>query len=280
MSHWNDIIPLDRNRSQKKREAERRLEVRHNLDRERRQIRRESKIGEVQSFSLSRQPMPYQRLQCTYQSWPFLSDEKLSTASAMEMQDVCTLDRSVSSNEIGVPSVDPLSESISTCTADQTDWDENSNIESGFAHENRTNRQEESCVHVKSWMLNRIPSAGATLIDRLMSEFWVMFDQNWKGSIRHHGTGSPSSGSGSNVTKFDQAARNSGRKRGRGKDPQDPDDNDKRALKRAGKQPAAASVSVELQYACPYRKYNPRKYCVQDWKLCALTPHKNVARVK
>ncbi|KAH8751437.1 hypothetical protein BGZ57DRAFT_735818, partial [Hyaloscypha finlandica] len=33
-------------------------------------------------------------------------------------------------------------------------------------------------------------------------------------------------------------------------------------------------------FACPYRKHNPRKYCVRDWRTCALTPHKTVARVK
>jgi hypothetical protein len=209
------------------------------------------------------------------------SDERLSTSSTIEMHDACTFDGSGSSNEIGVPSVDPLSESISTCTADQTDWDENSDIEPRYAHRGRTDRQTAKCADVQSLTLNQIPSAGATLIDRLISEFWTIFKQNWKGSIHHHATGSPASGSGSNATIFGQAAQNiSGRKRTRGKDPQDPDDNDKRASKRAGKQPVKASVSVELQYACPYRKYNPRKYCVQDWKLCALTPHKNVARVK
>jgi hypothetical protein len=79
-------------------------------------------------------------------------------------------------NEIDVPSVDPLSESMSTCTADQTDWDENSDIESGYAHDNRTDRQAARCVDVQSLTLNRIPSAGTTLVDRLMSEFWIIFD--------------------------------------------------------------------------------------------------------
>jgi hypothetical protein len=94
----------------------------------------------------------------------------------MEMHDACTLDGSVCSNEIDVPSVDPLSESMSTCTADQTDWDENSDIESGYAHDNRTDRQAARCVDVQSLTLNRIPSAGTTLVDRLMSEFWIIFD--------------------------------------------------------------------------------------------------------
>jgi hypothetical protein len=34
------------------------------------------------------------------------------------------------------------------------------------------------------------------------------------------------------------------------------------------------------KFACPYRKRNPRKYCVRDWRTCALTPLETVARVK
>lgn len=40
------------------------------------------------------------------------------------------------------------------------------------------------------------------------------------------------------------------------------------------------TVENNLRFACPYRKHNPRKYSVQDWKHCALTHHKTVARVK
>lgn len=35
-----------------------------------------------------------------------------------------------------------------------------------------------------------------------------------------------------------------------------------------------------LTFACPYRKHDRRKYCVQNWGPCALTPQKTVARVK
>ena len=34
------------------------------------------------------------------------------------------------------------------------------------------------------------------------------------------------------------------------------------------------------KFACPYRKRDPRKYCVRDWRSCALTPLDTVARVK
>jgi hypothetical protein len=34
------------------------------------------------------------------------------------------------------------------------------------------------------------------------------------------------------------------------------------------------------KFACPYRKHNPRTYCIGSWRSCALTPLKTVARVK
>jgi hypothetical protein len=35
-----------------------------------------------------------------------------------------------------------------------------------------------------------------------------------------------------------------------------------------------------VSFACPYRKHNPRKYCVRDWTQCALRGHQTIARVK
>lgn len=36
----------------------------------------------------------------------------------------------------------------------------------------------------------------------------------------------------------------------------------------------------KTKYACPYRKHNAQKYCVHNWRSCALTPFETVARVK
>jgi hypothetical protein len=52
--------------------------------------------------------------------------------------------------------------------------------------------------------------------------------------------------------------------------------------RRNPKRSKSGSDSIELgqRFACPYRKHNPRKYSVQDWRICALTHHKTIARVK
>ncbi|KAH8810060.1 hypothetical protein F5882DRAFT_282327 [Hyaloscypha sp. PMI_1271] len=58
----------------------------------------------------------------------------------------------------------------------------------------------------------------------------------------------------------------------------DGDDDDQRAPKRV--RASSFPANDNAKFACPYRKYDPRKYCVQNWRPCALTPLENVARVK
>jgi hypothetical protein len=40
------------------------------------------------------------------------------------------------------------------------------------------------------------------------------------------------------------------------------------------------NISDTSKFACPYRKHNARKYCVRNWRSCALTPLETIARVK
>jgi hypothetical protein len=57
--------------------------------------------------------------------------------------------------------------------------------------------------------------------------------------------------------------------------------NDGRGPKRLRATPSASEFSeTGSKLACPYRKHDPRKYCVPNWGPCALTPLQTVARVK
>ncbi|KAF8859289.1 hypothetical protein BDZ45DRAFT_725399 [Acephala macrosclerotiorum] len=54
---------------------------------------------------------------------------------------------------------------------------------------------------------------------------------------------------------------------------------------RAPKRPRTAHslhepADSDAKFACPYRKHDPRKYCVPNWGPCALTPLQTVARLK
>ncbi|KAG4411122.1 hypothetical protein IFR04_015747 [Cadophora malorum] len=60
----------------------------------------------------------------------------------------------------------------------------------------------------------------------------------------------------------------------------DSDEDKNRKRSRTPKKDVPPGKNDCQKFACPYRKHNPRKYNVQSWRTCALTPHENVARVK
>jgi hypothetical protein len=45
-------------------------------------------------------------------------------------------------------------------------------------------------------------------------------------------------------------------------------------------QESQPKTDQSVEFACPYRKHNPRKYSVRDWRSCALTSFNSIARVK
>jgi hypothetical protein len=122
--------------------------------------------------------------------------------------------------------------------------------------------------------------------DRLMKEFFLKLSIDWqKIYVKQHG---PSSYSNSNSnlgsgTRREDSAKGKGTKRPRrNKEGQSSDDEkDEEGCRR----PEGVSTSndfagISSYFACPYRKRNPRKYCVRDWRPCALTGLKSISRVK
>jgi len=129
------------------------------------------------------------------------------------------------------------------------------------------------------------------LVTCIMDEFLVILKQNWVSDIQSRGTASGSTPSGAphseSRTSSQVPLNNRGRQRNREDDDNegpsdgDGDDDDQRAPKR----PRTASSRLgtlkdSTKFACPYRKYDPRKYCVRNWRPCALTALDSVARVK
>jgi hypothetical protein len=71
------------------------------------------------------------------------------------------------------------------------------------------------------------------------------------------------------------------RKRNRdSQDNQDANDDERSSKRRRTLFSPLMKEDDNTKFACPYRKHNPRKYCVRDWRPCALTPLDTVARVK
>jgi hypothetical protein len=127
-----------------------------------------------------------------------------------------------------------------------------------------------------------------TLVERIMEEFWVIFGQQWASNLRTH-AGTPSSSSpvttreagmttasgqhpGSQITDKKRSL-------GDGDNHQQDEDEDGNP-KRPRHSGLRVDDDVTTCLACPYRKHNPRTYGITEWKYCALTPYRNISRLK
>jgi hypothetical protein len=123
------------------------------------------------------------------------------------------------------------------------------------------------------------------MVERIMTEFWVIFNQEWSASVRKcagaSSTPSPSANSDPTPSK-QRASKCTGKRSAEHDDDKSPDEDDDRDPKRPKKTKSQLGDRCDsvIKFACPYRKYNPQKYCIRNWRLCALTPLDSVSRVK
>lgn len=122
------------------------------------------------------------------------------------------------------------------------------------------------------------------LVECLMKEFWDMTNQTPTSTARMHGSPADSSNpSPENNGSLRQQLQNfTPGKRSREDGNDEPPERDE---ERGSKKPKPVLTPLEssderLQFACPYRKHDPRKYNVNQWATCALTAREGVARVK
>jgi hypothetical protein len=123
------------------------------------------------------------------------------------------------------------------------------------------------------------------LVDRIMEEFWDLFDQEWDtGFVKEAAGISPPSGSG--PTSGSITSENSIAlppiQRQRQREEEDPPED------RNGRNPRQPRSSVgpiagcddSTRFACPFRKHDSRKYSVYSHRVCALSHWETIARVK
>ena len=141
---------------------------------------------------------------------------------------------------------------------------------------------------------NAVDIAKQQVVAHLMEDFWVFFSQKFSAASKEHtSSSSQTSGQGSADQSSTQRAtdpsvdtvdsiKSNNRKRSRtsdqdrNSDEEEPDDGP-----RSKAPPSKANANENhLQFACPYRKHNPQKYNVNDWRICALTPQLGLHRVK
>lgn len=163
-------------------------------------------------------------------------------------------------------------------SGDGTDWEADSEI--GLTEQGRHDAEH---TQGSVALQNQLSQAKTALVDRLMGYFWVTFNQNCGAGTRQHGQDSSQSASSSTLQATGSFGSTRGLKRARSDhgDEDDHSESNRQGPRRIDNGSNSPETTEEKRkFACPYRKQNPRKYSVQQWRSCALTPHKTVARVK
>ena len=182
------------------------------------------------------------------------------------------------------------SQNDSASSEDATDWEDDSDLEDfsnilQFRLPNLLVGRPETGL---SRLQTELSPMKSRLIEKLMLEFWAIFDSSWSHGTRQHGSSGQSTVSTSapeSVTTSRDSSRARYGKRSRSDDGEDEesDDHHERRRKRApvDKLPAVREDGpLAKQFACPFRKHDPRKYSMQKWPRCAEKPQKTIARLK
>jgi meiosis-specific transcription factor NDT80 len=154
--------------------------------------------------------------------------------------------------------------SSSTCSADETDWDEDSIVEFASDLMKCQSLTTSSSTNQMGLVPRRLTPAQRQLIDRLMEEFWMVWNKRLGAGEQH--CDSPDSSASPEISSTGPSGPNwlrpEGSKRSRENNDRSDDENG-RTFKRVGKTSSFSDPNrISLRFACPYRKHNPRKYCV------------------
>jgi len=127
------------------------------------------------------------------------------------------------------------------------------------------------------------------IIEHVMKEFWVIFNQQWSMNVRKcNGGGSePIDGASNSSSSRDSSKQGekknkdkSKRERGSNDDQRDGSDQEGNFKRTRGSNEFSKDRKSNEKFACPYRKHNSQKYSVHNWRVCALSPLNSVSRVK
>jgi hypothetical protein len=186
-------------------------------------------------------------------------------------------------------------ETDSTFSGDETDWEEDQIFMTPTDHNIldliREGIHVETSIEGESLIGPVLTPMKRALVEGIMKDFWVIFNQEWLANIRKctNSPSAPSSASnppGSSPSSDKSSRKPNGSQRKRGYNDDDdgsPEDDSNEDPKRPRTTPFPPEAQKEnVKFACPYRKHNPRKYnhCIRTWRSCALTSFESVARVK
>jgi Fungal Zn(2)-Cys(6) binuclear cluster domain len=150
---------------------------------------------------------------------------------------------------------------------------------------------QKSCDSVKfdnDTIRPNLETAKQALIDRIMEDFYDVFDHDWTSNVKSCGDQSPGSsykqsdnGHSSNSLASQIPSKKHGRKPEENKD-QDDDDSKDNFPKRPRSTFKSPYREEMIKFACPFRKHDPRRYDVHiaAHRSCALSHWDTVARIK
>ena len=229
------------------------------------------------------------------QSYPFPEETSQPDNELSQCYELLQIDGStMSADDEIVQNIPGGSEGCSSMTdlslsEDATDWEEDTDLEHDVHQLHLSNSGQLLAESQRTLIGDVLDPTKKEMIERLMEEFWVIFNRNWPIGARlcpaAPRNNSPSTSRGVSGLENPSVIYSGGRLReneGSGKgDKEPPDDRPGEGSGEPSNNPEfVPNTSQPIGFACPYRKRNPRKYCVRDWRSCALNPLKTVARVK
>jgi hypothetical protein len=170
-------------------------------------------------------------------------------------------------------------ETESIISDDETDWGENKTI----YHELYSIVSNGSLDRLIRPILSPMKQV---LVDRIMTEFWEIFNQEWSSNLTRCAGDTPTSSNsqGSGTGRQINTSSPEGKDKKRSRDDQEdelPDGNNGRTPKRPRWRCSLPKDSESVtKFACPYRKHDPRVYTISNYRNCALSHWESVARVK
>ncbi|KAF7870262.1 hypothetical protein EAF04_004010 [Stromatinia cepivora] len=240
--------------------------------------------------------------------------EETAVSYDLELCNTLSLRRKLSYTQTPVQDSAPLSESCSSWSSDDdTDLgDDESDREGHTAKMDLPTKINASVTENQAPCFDTHPLFSKLkheLMNPIMLEFWelfigkketIRFDNNIiqnthiskcngsKTSSTAEQNTTPTSKTDSSTTSPEKGSethkgegRSKTRKRQGEGDDSDNEENQERNPKRPRNLPThSRTLDDTRKFACPYRKHDAKKYCVQNWRSCALTPLDSVARVK
>jgi len=133
-------------------------------------------------------------------------------------------------------------------------------------------------------ILPMLYSLRKSLINRIMGEFWLIFDLKWEAQVTRCAGNSPTSSGESSALKAsdDTTLPSSQSKRNKYNDEDElPDDKGNKKPRRQTNIPGSSKgLKSRARFACPFRKHDPQKYNIYSHRVCTLTHWDTIARVK